>query len=128
MGPHLTSPTISNDHGAFIMEIGCYILYSETLKKHYIGACQDSLERRISKHNTGFYGGHRFTSKAKDWKLILFIPVEDYPHAIRIERKIKAMKSSRYIRNLVKYENLRVKIYNETNEMHIHRITSLRLE
>jgi len=44
----------------------------------------------------------------------LNIPVHDYAHAIRIERKIKSMKSSRYIRNLKKYPELVEKIVQNT--------------
>ena len=73
--------------------IGCYILFSEKLNKFYIGATQEDVSLRIEKHNFGTYGKHRFTAIAIDWKLYLFIPSTDYPHAVRIERKIKSMKS-----------------------------------
>ncbi len=86
--------------------IGCYILFSETLNKFYVGATQDDVDSRIVKHNNSTYGTSRYTSVAKDWKLFLFIAVTDYTHAIRIERKIKSMKSSKYIHNLVKYPEL----------------------
>ena len=88
----------------------CYILLSETLNKFYTGACQDTLIDRISKHNTGYYSGQNFTKAANDWILFLKIDAVDYPHAIRIERKIKSMKSSNYIKNLLKYPELIEKI------------------
>jgi putative endonuclease len=74
-------------------EICAYILYSETLNKYYVRACQESIEERILKHNTVFYGSKTFTSNASDWILYLKIETQDYAHAIRIERKIKSMKS-----------------------------------
>jgi len=80
--------------------IGCYILFSKKLTKFYVGVTQDDLDFRIEKHNTSAYGNFRYTSIAADWELYLYIPTTDYAHTIRIERKIKSMKSSKYIRNL----------------------------
>ena len=77
-----------------------YILHSKKLNKFYVGATQDSIESRIEKHNNHEYGLHRFSAKADDWELFLLIPTEDYAHAIRIERKIKAMKSAKFILKL----------------------------
>jgi putative endonuclease len=85
---------------------GCYILYSETLNKFYTGAIQDDLDKRVKKHNEHAYGNHRFTAKASDWKVFLFIECETYTQAIRIERQIKRMKSSVYIRNLKQYPEM----------------------
>ena len=68
------------------------------------------------KHNNHSYGSHRFTAKAEDWKLFIKIEVQEYSHAIRLERKIKSMKSSRYIRNLKKYPELVEKIIAETRK------------
>ena len=79
---------------------GCYILHSQKLGKFYTGATQVDVNLRIEKHNNSSYGNHRFTAVTHDWKLFLFIPTKDYPHAIRIERKIKSMKSSIYIKSL----------------------------
>ncbi|KQC32346.1 hypothetical protein AAU57_02635 [Nonlabens sp. YIK11] len=92
-------------------------MYSEILKKNYIGACQASLEDRISAHNSGAYGSHRFTAKANDWKLILKLECHDYNHALRLEKKIKRMKSSTYIKNLIRYEEMREKVINETKNI-----------
>ena len=92
----------------------CYILYSKKLDKFYIGVTQDGVEERLIKHNLKHYGTQRFTAAAEDWILYLNIPVENYNHAIRIERKIKAMKSSNYIKNLKKYPELLTKIITQT--------------
>ncbi|WP_282048706.1 GIY-YIG nuclease family protein [Maribacter aquivivus] len=91
-----------------------YILHSKRLNKFYIGACHEDLEQRIENHNAGTYGTKTFTSNVSDWVLFLKFDCDDYAHAIRLERKIKSMKSSVYIRNLTKYAELRDKIYNET--------------
>ncbi|HBH07425.1 MAG TPA: hypothetical protein DDX92_12575 [Flavobacteriales bacterium] len=52
------------------MSSGCYILYSETVGKHYIGACREDLNRRIMRHNQGYYGNRKFTASASDWELV----------------------------------------------------------
>jgi putative endonuclease len=86
--------------------IGCYIIHSESLNRFYVGALHEDLEKRVQKHNEHAYGNHRFTEKASDWKVYLFIPFETYSQAIRIERHIKKMKSSRYIENLKTYPEM----------------------
>ncbi|MCF8363738.1 MAG: GIY-YIG nuclease family protein [Prolixibacteraceae bacterium] len=74
------------------MQPACYILYSKKLDKFYIGAIHKDINKRLEKHNNHTYEKHRFTAKADDWVVFLIIDAMDYPHAIRIERKIKAMK------------------------------------
>ena len=96
--------------------IGCYIIYSEKLRKFYIGVTQDDVVSRIKKHNDSSYGKHRFTAKANDWTLYLFISCLNYAHAVRIERKIKSMKSSVYIRNLLAYPELLEKLILNTQQ------------
>ena len=91
-----------------------YILYSSAIDKYYVGATQTSLEERLENHNSHAYGKTHFTAQADDCKLVLSINAKDYSHAIRLERKIKSMKSRVYISNLIKYAELREKIYNET--------------
>jgi len=93
----------------------CYILHSSSLNRFYIGATQDSIENRIEKHNLHSHGNHRFTAATNDWELYLLISVSDYSHAIRIERKIKSMKSSSYIRNLEKYPEMLEKLITQTS-------------
>ncbi len=86
--------------------IGAYILHSKTLGKFYTGVTQDGVENRIQKHNSHYYGKRCFTSKASDWELILFIPAKDFAHAVRIERKIKSMKSAAFIRKLTSNKDI----------------------
>ena len=96
--------------------VGCYIIHSEKLCKFYIGVTQDDVVSRIKKHNDSSYGKHRFTAKANDWELFLFIDCLDYGHALRVERKVKSMKSSVYIRNLVTYPELVEKLILNTQQ------------
>ena len=91
-----------------------YILYSERIDKFYIGAYHEDLEYRIINHNSGKYGSKSYTSQTKDWVLFLSFECEDYSHAVRLERKIKSMKSKKYIENLLKYQELRERILIET--------------
>ena len=93
----------------------CYILHSDKLDKFYVGATHLTVSERTVKHNKHAYGNHRFTALANDWKLFLDIHANDYAHAVRIERKIKSMKSSVYIRNLKKYPELVRKIVQNTS-------------
>jgi putative endonuclease len=96
------------------MDICTYILFSKKLNRFYIGACQESLFQRIDKHNTHFYKGKHFTDAAEDWDFFLKIPTQAYTHALRLERKIKSMKSIKYIDNLNKYPEMVVRIIEET--------------
>ena len=80
------------------------------MNRHYIGACQDDLQSRIAKHNTHEYGDHRFTAKADDWELFLNIDCTSYSQALKIEKHIKSMKSSIYIKNLAQYPEIGLKL------------------
>jgi putative endonuclease len=93
----------------------CYILKSEKLRRFYTGVCQDDLDERISKHNQKLYGSHRYTAKANDWQLFLSIQLDDFAHAVRLERKIKSMKSRKFIENLKKYPELLNKVIKESS-------------
>ena len=97
------------------MSASCYILYSKNLDKFYIGATDQAIERRLEKHNNHSYGSHCFTAATSDWEVFLIIAAVDYPHAIRMERKIKSMKSKVFIQNLKKYTELRQKILEQTS-------------
>ncbi|MGQ1787936.1 MULTISPECIES: GIY-YIG nuclease family protein, partial [unclassified Saccharicrinis] len=62
------------------MSASCYILFSASLDRFYIGVTQHNVASRILKHNNHSYGKHRYTAKAKDWELFLSINLEDYAH------------------------------------------------
>ena len=92
-----------------------YILHSDNIDKFYIGACHDNLKQRILNHNNASYGKSRFTANTADWKLFLSFEVQNYSHAICLERKIKAMKSRKYIFNLKRYPEMQERIIQETS-------------
>ncbi len=87
----------------------CYILYSPTLNKFYTGFTKENIDSRLDKHNTGAYGQH-FTSQVNDWELYFTIECETISQALKIEKHIKSMKSSLYIRNLKKYPEISEKL------------------
>jgi putative endonuclease len=95
----------------------CYILFSQKLNKFYIGVTTENIIDRIEKHNNSEYGKHRYTATTNDWEVFLTIELEDYSHAVRLERKIKSMKSSKYIQNLKRYPELIEKIILETKSI-----------
>ena len=80
----------------------CYIIHSKKLNKFYIGYTSESIEKRIEKHNTSYYGVKKYTHSSDDWELFHSITCESILQAIRIEQHIKRMKSRRYIVNLIK--------------------------
>ena len=96
--------------------IACYILYSPSLNRFYIGATQDGVENRVLKHNQKEYGRHRYTAKTDDWEMFLEIPCDSYSQATRIERHIKQMKSAKYIQNLKMYPDLIQKLLNQYSD------------
>ncbi len=93
----------------------CYILYSKSFNKFYVGATHEAIEQRLEKHNNQSYGSHRYTATTNDWEVYLILETNDYAHAIRMERKIKSMKSKVFIQNLKKYPELRQKLLNQTS-------------
>jgi len=91
------------------MQIFCYIIYSKTLDRFYIGYTVDFNER-LRQHNSGYYGSGIYTFKVKDWEEYLLIPCETINEAVYIERYIKRMRSRRYIENLKRYPEIIDKI------------------
>ncbi len=85
-----------------------YILFSKSLNKFYIG--ESSFPgQRVKEHNDGKYG-KSFTKQVNDWEIYLLIELENRNRALIIERKIKSMKSSKYIENLKKYPEIMEKL------------------
>jgi putative endonuclease len=76
----------------------CYILYSPSLNKYYVGI-SDNPELRLHQHNNAFFRG-AFTIRANDWQLYLLIPCIDYSAARRLELQIKMKKSRKFIERL----------------------------
>ncbi|MFN4082601.1 MAG: GIY-YIG nuclease family protein [Bacteroidia bacterium] len=81
-----------------------YIIYSEKLKRYYIGTT-DNFEERLKEHNNSTYS-NAYTSKGIPWERILVIENLSSFQAYGIEKHIKRMKSSVYIKNLIKYPEM----------------------
>ncbi|MDP1726911.1 MAG: GIY-YIG nuclease family protein [Bacteroidota bacterium] len=86
-----------------------YILYSKSIKKHYIGFTTESILIRVDRHNSNYYDG-KFTTQGKPWELVFSIECKDEKLARKIENHIKAMKSSKYIENLINYPEISEKL------------------
>ena len=85
-----------------------YILYSQKLNRYYIGETHD-VSLRLERHNSDYYD-NKWTAKGKPWTLILVMSCLNRSHAISVEKHIKRMKSKVYIQNLLKYEEMRLKL------------------
>ncbi|WP_310556100.1 GIY-YIG nuclease family protein [Flavobacterium sp.] len=83
----------------------CYILYSKSLDKYYIGFTQESILSRLEKHNSSYYD-KTFTGIALDWSVYLVILCNTVSQGVRIEKHIKKMKSRVYIENLLRYPEM----------------------
>ncbi|WP_294294905.1 GIY-YIG nuclease family protein [uncultured Chryseobacterium sp.] len=75
----------------------CYILFSESLNKYYVGHSCENLQERLRKHISDHKG---FTSKTKDWIIIYYELFNSKSEAYKREREIKAWKSSSKIKKL----------------------------
>ena len=84
----------------------CYLLFSQSLDRFYIGSTHESLDERISKHNTGYYPGRHCTHQASDWKLHVSIECKTYSQAPKIENHIKRMKSRKFMMDLKRYPEI----------------------
>jgi putative endonuclease len=85
------------------------------MDRFYTGVTTEPIEARVKKHNSSYYGGKHFTSKASDWKKQHLIKCENYRQAVRIERHIKKMKSRQYIKNLKRYPKLTTRLLERFN-------------
>ena len=96
------------------MHFYCYILFSKSINRYYIGYTSD-IEDRLKLHNTGHFGGKSFTYKASDWVIFLLIECKSIEQAVFIESRIKRMKSRKYIENLKNYPEMIEKVLKEFN-------------
>ena len=71
-----------------------YILHSLTLSKYYVGSTSMSVEARLKKHLSNHKG---FTSKAKDWEVILVLEKSTKSEALKLERQIKKRGIKRWL-------------------------------
>jgi putative endonuclease len=107
-----------NNHTLFwlsFMSYFCYILFSKSINRYYIGYTSD-INERLKLHKSGHFGGKSYTNKTSDWDVYLLIPCKSIEQAIFIELWIKKMKSRKYIENLKKHPEMLEKILNEFND------------
>lgn len=88
----------------------CYILFSKSLRKFYTGSTELDPNERLALHLSKHYGRNKFTSAANDWELVLSIKCNTIQQAKSIEKHIKRMKSTTYIENLIKYDEIQIKL------------------
>ncbi|WP_088323265.1 GIY-YIG nuclease family protein [Polaribacter tangerinus] len=74
-----------------------YILFSEQIHKFYVRHTSLTVHERLKQH---LYNHKGFTSKAKDWKIIHSIKVEDKTKAILLEIKIKKRGAKRFLNDI----------------------------
>ena len=80
------------------MSFYCYILFSVSKNKYYVGFTAGNLEDRIKKHNSNHKG---FTGKTGDWMLVYFEKFNDKVDAINREKYIKKQNSRKFIEKLI---------------------------
>jgi putative endonuclease len=76
----------------------CYILYSKSLDKYYIGHSCEDVQDRLRKHLSNHKG---FTAKAKDWIIVYSEIFHSKSDAYQRELEIKSWKSTSKIQNLI---------------------------
>ncbi|PKP22405.1 MAG: hypothetical protein CVU05_04015 [Bacteroidetes bacterium HGW-Bacteroidetes-21] len=81
----------------FLMHF-CYIIYSKSIDRYYVGETDDFL-RRLSEHNSGVFKGS-YTKQANDWEEFLIIECNNRYEARKFESFIKRMKSKTFIQKL----------------------------
>ncbi|MFN4812233.1 MAG: GIY-YIG nuclease family protein [Bacteroidota bacterium] len=76
----------------------CYILFSKTINKFYVGYTGDDIEERLRRHNANHDG---FTGKADDWELKYLESFNEKSTAAQREKQIKGWKSRKLIEKLI---------------------------
>ena len=83
---------------AFFMSFYVYIIYSSVLRRFYTGTT-DNVTKRLEEHNSNKYRGS-FTSKGIPWELFFQIECKTSEQAYKLEKFIKSMKSTVFIKRL----------------------------
>ena len=79
-----------------------YVLYSEKLKRYYIGETEN-YEVRFQQHLSKYYP-LAYTSKSQDWALKLIIALNLKSEGRIIESYLKKMKSKKFTERLISDE------------------------
>ena len=74
-----------------------YVLWSDSLRKRYIGSCRD-LEKRINEHNRG---KQQFTKGGKPWRLIYSEKYDSYSDARKQEIFLKSGVGRKFLDKLL---------------------------
>lgn len=77
-----------------------YILKSQKVDKYYTGISADP-ERRILFHNNVEKG---FTARYRPWELVYKLELNSKEDALKLEKKIKSMKSKSFIKKIISGE------------------------
>ena len=72
---------MSDEPGAYVYMLRC------SDSSYYVGSARRGLERRLSEHNSGVYGG--FTAKRLPVELVWAEHFPDITDAVAVERKLK---------------------------------------
>ncbi len=70
-----------------------YVLFSESLQKHYVGSTED-LHKRLAHHNAG---QNRWSKRGRPWRMIWSRQVPDKKTALQLETSIKKRGASRFL-------------------------------
>jgi putative endonuclease len=89
----------------------CYIIYSQSANRFYVGETNNFL-RRLEENNSHFFKSS-FSSVANDWVEYLIFELPDITAARALEKHIKKMKSRKFIERLKTDIEFRISIVNE---------------
>ena len=81
-----------------------YILCSLKTGKYYVGETPD-IDKRLHYHNSPELNTNS-TKSGIPWELVKSFPLDDRSLALRIEKHVKKMKSSKYLENLIRYPEI----------------------
>jgi putative endonuclease len=87
-----------------------YILFSDSLAKHYIGQT-NNLEKRLHIHNSGC---EKFTKKGMPWSVKFYVELDTRSDAMKLEKKLKNFKSNRLLNDWI--EKMKV-VGSDKNEL-----------
>ena len=76
----------------------CYILYSKSIDRFYIGHTGENPDERLRKHLSNHKG---FTGRAKDWQIVYSETFHDKKAANKRELEIKSWKSKIKIKEFI---------------------------
>ena len=80
------------------MAFHTYILFSNSLRKYYVGSTSN-LKNRLRDHNSG---RSKYTSKGKPWDLIYSKEFNNHTEALKLESQIKKRGARRFLNDLIK--------------------------